>query len=238
MVASRVMMGMVAGTMFVAGCLVVPALGAPDAPRRAMPPRAQIARTFFTPASADPKLAAMIARSGVDATKFRFAPADGRRGNRGVTIAVRSRSTLPGVTVGGNDGGVRPIAIAPIAYSLGASVSYKRLTVTGDTTKVDLGGAPGSGKSVDVGVSYAGRRASGRLQVRSEQPLPGADARLSRDLPSYSIDVGGSYTLTRNFDVTAGVRYKSQERDRLFRLTDGSARRDSQAVYVGTAFRF
>jgi hypothetical protein len=47
--------------------------------------------------------------------------------------------------------------------------------------------------------------------------------------------VGGSYSLTRNFDVTAGVRYKT-ERDRLERLKDD--RLDSQAVYVGTAFRF
>ena len=40
--------------------------------------------------------------------------------------------------------------------------------------------------------------------------------------------------LTKNIDVTAGVRYKSD--DRIEPLTD--TRRDSQAVYVGTAFRF
>ena len=55
------------------------------------------------------------------------------------------------------------------------------------------------------------------------------------DLSSYSLDVGGSYSVTRNLDVTAGVRYKS-DRDRLERLRDD--RRDSQALYVGTAFRF
>ena len=52
---------------------------------------------------------------------------------------------------------------------------------------------------------------------------------------SVSLDVGGSYRLTRRLDVTAGVRYKS-ERDRLTAATDNI--RDSQAVYVGTAFRF
>ena len=51
----------------------------------------------------------------------------------------------------------------------------------------------------------------------------------------YPLDLGGSYRLTRNLNVTAGVRY-SQERDRLVPLTDG--RQDSQAVYVGTQFRF
>ena len=39
----------------------------------------------------------------------------------------------------------------------------------------------------------------------------------------------------RNLDLTAGLRYKS-ERERLARFNDD--RRDSQAVYVGTAFRF
>ena len=70
--------------------------------------------------------------------------------------------------------------------------------------------------------------------VLCEKPLANTPA-LIGDKPSYSIDVGGSYSLTRNLDVTAGVRYKS-ERDRLPQITD--TRRDSQAVYVGTAFRF
>ena len=51
----------------------------------------------------------------------------------------------------------------------------------------------------------------------------------------YSLDLASSYSLTRNLNVTAGVRL-SQERDRLAPLTD--AVRDDQAVYVGTQFRF
>ena len=47
--------------------------------------------------------------------------------------------------------------------------------------------------------------------------------------------ITGAYSLTRNLDLTAGMRYKS-ERERLTRREDD--RRDSQAVYVGTAFRF
>ena len=49
------------------------------------------------------------------------------------------------------------------------------------------------------------------------------------------VDLGGAYRLGRNIDVTAGVRY-SQERDRLRPLTDG--KKDNQAVYLGTQFRF
>ena len=50
-----------------------------------------------------------------------------------------------------------------------------------------------------------------------------------------SLDVGGSYNISRNIAVTGGVRYKV-ERDQIPALADDH--RDSQAVYVGTAFKF
>ncbi|MFD2580300.1 hypothetical protein ACFSTD_20455 [Novosphingobium colocasiae] len=50
------------------------------------------------------------------------------------------------------------------------------------------------------------------------------------------VDLGGAYRVTENLDVTAGVRY-SQDRERLVPLNDGK-QQDSQAVYVGTQFRF
>ena len=53
---------------------------------------------------------------------------------------------------------------------------------------------------------------------------------------AYLLDVGGAYSIARNVDVTAGARYRIA-RDRLEPLA-GDDRRDSQAVYVGTAFRF
>ncbi|MBA3835318.1 MAG: hypothetical protein H0X53_05665 [Sphingomonas sp.] len=49
------------------------------------------------------------------------------------------------------------------------------------------------------------------------------------------MDLGGSYALNRRLSVTGGVRYKV-EHDRLSALSDD--RIDSQAVYVGTAFKF
>ena len=49
------------------------------------------------------------------------------------------------------------------------------------------------------------------------------------------VDVGGSYRVAKNLDLTAGVRY-SQERERLLPLTDG--KQDNQAVYLGTQFHF
>jgi hypothetical protein len=49
------------------------------------------------------------------------------------------------------------------------------------------------------------------------------------------VDLGGSYRLTRNLNVPAGVR-STTDRDRLAPLSD--SRKDNQAVYVGTQFKF
>ena len=71
-----------------------------------------------------------------------------------------------------------------------------------------------------------------RLDSRS---LPGASDRSLDPDRAYSVDVTGSYRLSRNVDLTAGVRLR-RENDRLAPLTD--QQQDSQAVYVGTQFRF
>jgi hypothetical protein len=63
----------------------------------------------------------------------------------------------------------------------------------------------------------------------------GTAAPALRDPDNYAVDVGGSYALTRRLSVTGGVRYKV-EHDRLSALSDN--RVDSQAVYIGTAFKF
>lgn len=235
----RWMAGMGLGAICAAGILASPALQAQERGReRALALRSVLPTGgglgAFTPAAADPKLAAILARSGLPDNGFRFTPAESRRGDgRAVTVAVRARSTralasrLPG-------GSAPSVSLAPIAYNLGVSVGWKRFAVSGDVTHVDLLTQPGSRERADVGVSYAGKRVTGRIQATSDRPLADTPV-LIGDKPSYTVDLGGSYSLTRNFDVTAGVRYKS-ERDRLPKLTDD--RRDSQAVYVGTAFRF
>ena len=62
----------------------------------------------------------------------------------------------------------------------------------------------------------------------TDKPLPAL-----RKSDNVSLDAGGSYSLSRRVALTGGVRYNI-ERDRM--LQDD--RRDSQAVYVGTAFKF
>jgi hypothetical protein len=227
---------------FVALCIsVAPALGASDSPAPRINPRhsVQLVRGLgsFTPASADPRLAAMFARGGLDTSGFRFTPSDTRReGNRAVTVAVQARSAR-GVIARTDRASPIPastVALTPIAYNLGVAVGWKRLAVSGDVAKVDLAGMPGSREAADIGVSYTGKRFSGRVNAMADRPLANGP-KLIEVPEAYSLDVAGSYSLTRRLDVTAGVRYKT-ERDRLMQQSDD--RRDSQAVYIGTAFRF
>ena len=241
--AARWMTGLGAGALCVAAALVAPALSAQERPRGDSGRVERSATALrgglgtFTPAAADPKLAAILARSGLPESGFRFTPSESRRGgSRAVTVAVRARSTRSAQAARTEVATAAPssVSLAPIAYNLGVSVGWKRFAVSGDLTRVDLVDQPGSRERADVGVSYTGKRASGRIHANADRPLVNTPVPIG-DVPSYSIDVGGSYSLTRNLAVTAGVRYKS-ERDRLPKMTDD--RRDSQAVYVGTAFRF
>jgi hypothetical protein len=233
----RSMAGLGIGALGAAVALIAPALGAPEGPRLAA-----IRQTIpvssiggFTPSSADPKLAAILARSGIDGSGFRFTPSEGQRiSKRAVTVAVRARTQPAAVPEerAAVDSNVGP-TLAPIAYNLGTSVGWKRFAAAGNLAKLDLGVQPSNQDRLGAGTGKAGRRAAS-LTAGADKPAV-EPAKLVADAPSGSIGVGGSYSLTRHFDVTAGVRYKS-EKDRLLRLED--TRRDNQALYVGTAFRF
>jgi hypothetical protein len=155
-----------------------------------------------------------------------------------VTVAVQARSVRGGAAIDRTSPlPTSTVALTPIAYNLGVAVGWKRFAVSGDVSKVDLAGLPGAREAAEVGVSYTGKRVSGRVNASVDRPL-GNGPKLIEDAPAYSIDVGGSYALTRRLDVTAGVRYKA-ERDRLVaQPTTDSNGRDSRAVYIGTAFRF
>lgn len=188
----------------------------------------------FTPAAADPRAAATFARAGIDASGFRFTPSAAPGSRRAVTVAVRARSRGPAEPT--RLAAAAPVVtpITPMAYNMGVSVGWKRFAITGDLVKVDYGMMPGGRESADVAVSYGGRKWSGRLALAAERPATVIDRLVEPD-QSYSADLGGSYALTRNLDVTGGFRYRIQ-RDRVEPLAD--LRRDSQAVYLGTAFRF
>lgn len=219
---------------------VVPALSATDYPLASK----RIAQSLrngigtFTPAAADPRLAAAMARSGLTNSGFRFTPSLSIGRGRAITVAVRTRGAsrlfVNDSLVAANPAFGPAIGIAPVAYDLGVGVGWKRFALQGDVARIDSGPVLGAREIADVGISYNAKKWSTRVQVAAERPVGSAPRSITGD-ESVALDVGGSYRLTRNLDVTAGVRLKS-ERYRLERPSDD--RRDSQAIYVGTAFRF
>lgn len=212
----------------------------------------------FTPASVDPKLVSEITaqiqgRSAGHGRLFRFTPAGmDNRPDRAVTVAVRVsgigaqelvvRAALP---AGMNAPGAAPIRIAPMVYNLGVARGYQSFAATPgivresgrlDIQRLDMPDLRAIGRKDSFATAPAGvpSRLAPRIELDTRDHV-GHSPRTFEGQNDYQVDLGGSYRLTRNLDVTAGVRY-SPERDRLRPLTDG--KKDSQAVYVGTQFRF
>ena len=194
----------------------------------------------FTPAVSDPRLAAALAREGNRLNgEFRFTPATTSSDrSRAVRVAIRARANTPAeaARTATQASSATPVtAITPSSYNLGVSLGWRRFAVSGDVAQSEGGVIPGRREAAQVGMSYrANRRLTGRVAVaaeRSEGPQ-----RLVSDDEAYSLDVGGAFSIARNVDVTAGARYRIA-RDRLEPMSRDE-RRDSQAVYVGTAFRF
>jgi len=186
----------------------------------------------FTPAAADPRFSFGVGDAYSDGA-FRFTPSNTSNNPRAITVAVRSRAitreqaaramALP------NDG------LAPSAYSLGASIGWKRFALSGDVQKMDGGLLPNGRESADLGLIFSGKRWATELEVAGERASgPRLPAGAGSDR-SFSVGLGGSYAVTRRLNVTGGVRYK-QQHDQVESLTDD--RRDSQSVYLGTTFKF
>lgn len=200
----------------------------------------------FTPASVDERLASQITVRALKSGKlFRFTPAGNEtRTNRAVTVAVRldsqsarAFSVRGALADGGAQAGASPVRIAPMAYNLGMARGFSSFAGGSSSALQDLQriempdlsklksspSAPSTPARFAPRIELDGRERAGR----APRTLEGQG--------DYQVDLGGSYRLTRNLNVTAGVRY-SPERDRLLPLTDG--KQDNQAVYVGTQFRF
>ncbi|MFM6950968.1 MAG: hypothetical protein ACKOW1_08105 [Novosphingobium sp.] len=192
----------------------------------------------FEPARVDPRLARSISVRALGAGQtFRFTPgAAPNRLDRSVTVAVRldGRMSRTGRSaLASSDGGFR---IAPTAYSLGVSRGYRGFAQNGvsggELRRMELPDLASFKPS--PGAKEDPSRFTPRIALDGREPA-GRSPRTLQGQADEMVDLGGSYRLTRNLNVTAGVRSIS-ERDRLAPLSDG--RKDNQAVYVGTQFKF
>lgn len=228
--------GKVALSLAAAALVMTPAIGLAAA-SKARPPAISLSFnkiSTFTPASADPRLAAMFGGRDLSSLDLKFTPAAPKGRPSQLRLAVTAR---------GAPTPARPVEVAsaspvnsltPAQYDLGVAVGWKRLAVAGDVARArSADPVIGTRDTAVVGVSYSLKKFTGRVAVAGERnesriaPLTRPD--------SVSVDVGASYNISRNIALNGGVRYKV-ERDQIPALAD--ERRDSKGVYVGTAFKF
>ena len=201
----------------------------------------------FTPAGVDPALAERVNNRYAAARKaMRFTPAaKARATDRTVTVAVRvDDQTARAISIRSamekaeNAPGKRTVKIAPSRFDLGIARGYQSFAKSASelpagVSKIEMPDlseySPSTGTAEDKPSRF-----QPRIALESERN-PGRAPRTLQGSGEQSLDLSGSYRVTRNLDVTAGVRL-SQERSRLAPLTDGVE--DDQAVYVGTQLRF
>ncbi|WP_288805007.1 hypothetical protein [uncultured Novosphingobium sp.] len=178
---------------------------------------------------------------------FPFTPAGTpNRPDRAVTVAVRVDSEAAKsiivvhnrLQVAQADNDVGRLRIAPAAFNLGVSRGYQNFSAdTAQQQPVGHGIADAPElRKFSLAAGSADRNDS-RFSTRISIDEKRAAGRAPHTFTSEAgeVDLGGAYRLTKNIDVTAGLRY-SQDRERLVPLTDG--KQDSQAIYVGTQFKF
>lgn len=211
---------------------------------------------LFTPASSDPELAARVAEKARE-RGIRFTPVGASvvDTDRTVTVAVRVDNEIAQAISVRNAVDAAPGTGSGIAglqasrFNLGTARGYDSFA----RSQSSITESPVSGRTVSLeGVrdlsmpdlsEFEPSRPTredrpSRLQPRIElegEAIAGRSPNTLDSIGSQTVDVGGSFSLSPNLDVTAGVRY-SQERERLDPLTNSV--QDSQAVYVGTQIRF
>lgn len=214
-------------------------VGAPEVPVGFAP---------FTPASVDPGLARFVAEHSDSSHLMRFTPAGTAGGfGRSITVAVRiddqtarAISVRSAISSANEQLSGTAIEIAPTRFDLGIARGYrsfaqaKPIVTVAPTQLADIAMPDLSDFRPSAGAKSQPGRFSARLALEKDQKKGRAEGTLE-SFGEQTFDLGGAVRVTRNLDVTAGVRY-SQDRDRIAPLTDGE--QDSQAVYVGTQFRF
>lgn len=198
----------------------------------------------FTPASVDPDLAQLVAeRSGGKARMMRFTPAGAAtaNGGRSVTVAVRidqqtAEAFAARSTIASRDSAESRLRVTPTRYNLGLARGYSSFAqAPALSTSLSNAQIPDlSDFEPSTGVREEPSRFAARVELEQDQRAGRAEE-ARESVGDQMLDVAGSYRLTRNLDITAGLRYE-QDRD-LVPLPD-LEQQDSQAVYIGTQFRF
>ncbi|RJY09474.1 hypothetical protein [Aurantiacibacter aquimixticola] len=217
----------------------------------------------FTPASADPDIAELVAETTKgQARMMRFTPAAAAvpGAERAVTVAVRvdaqtaqALASSTNIAAGRSDASSSTsLNVTPTRYNLGLARGFGNFTQSStrpgarSAALSPTRSSPQLSRSLsDANIpdlsTFAPRsrareedsRFAARVEMDERRSVAARDNRGA--VSDQMVDVQGSYRLTNNLDITAGVRYE-QDRD-IVPLPEVD-QQDSQAVYVGTQFRF
>ena len=200
---------------------------------------------MFTPAGGDSVLAQKFAATQIAANaRFPFTPASaGDVRNRTITVAARANSRLSAGAVSIRNviaptdlGAGKGLRLAAVDYRLTASRGWQDFALPkahARAAKTPLSDVGKGSFRLDESAQKPSKFSTNiKLDQNKEMAPPARGSAASGD---YKLDVGGSFSISRKIDVTAGVRYAS-ENDRVIPLADN--RKDSEAVYVGTKIRF
>lgn len=191
-----------------------------------------------------PLLRALAVGPAAGPPLFRFTPAGfATRRNGSLTVTVRVdpvtahtiivRAPRPQSLVAVH---LATVGQVPGQYVLGVSPGAPPIADP-DFVLPRAAGTPAGPGLASFSLSDISARARVGLAPRFEptdQPHGSHASRPIDTLGEQSADLAGSYRLSRNVNVMAGVRY-AQDRDRLPALVQG---KQDQAVFVGTQFRF
>jgi len=196
----------------------------------------------FTPVTRDERLAKAYAKSARFASEgrgFRFTPTAGSTsGARSLTVLVRAPFDADSPL---GRRGLSGLGIAPMSYNLGKTKGLERFASESAISTQDLPiiehpiqmptanfALPAKPSRFSTNVQLEARQATGELEAVAAPQTLGSEK-------SYAVDLSSSYKLSRNLNLQAGLRYRGAD-NRFVPLTDQA--KDSQAVYVGTTFKF
>lgn len=207
----------------------------------------------FTPAMVHPSIARRVNANALN-KRLRFTPAGSTNsGPRTVTVAVRVGDS--GLAMGGKSNalvalngkgatlkaapGLAVNRIVATQYNLGVSRGYLGFAKAADSTVTPRKEQFGLAKIVaprleDDSLAAKPARLMPRLVIERGDALS-RETRRASEQNNKTVEFGGAFRVTRNLNVTAGLRIE-QERDRLAPRADNL--QDNQAFYVGTQFRF
>lgn len=208
----------------------------------------------FTPSGVDSRIAKLHQerfgdQNAAKANKlFRFTPAGlDKISNRTLTVAARTNETSEAVTIRNILAKDKP-ANGPLAalqttkYSLKQDKGWKGFELTA-LPKLPVTDSVGSLNRISTPtINYKlksdkdDKPSKFNTSVKIAKPTDAAPSPLGNAAgEDYVLNLGGSFSISKRIDLTAGVRY---DRQNDIPLSSTDNREDSEAVYVGTKIRF